>query len=507
MRFAPVLLLCISAAVSTRAGVVRGIVYERASGLPLARTVVRLQPVPQPGVENKPLSSRSSSSGTFVFTSVPDGLYFLVATRDPYFPSYYGQHRPDGRGAPIEVTKDSDLFAELRMYRKGALTGRVLDENGIGMQDVPVVAYRAQLPFRAAGRGIADDRGVYRIFGLDPGTYWVRTAPYTLDDGEGRLPTFSREGLQISESVTHVARLDEDTPDADVRPFPGRLFRLTGRLLCNASPVPVFVTLSSETGRKKVESKCMQTYSFEGLAPGSYEVFGQMQMENGPAGFIELQLDRASENGDLPIGPLSRVEFLIRRAGASGPANLPVTILGHRQDLSESGEDMEIPQRGYLAPGHWEFTARVPSGDYVESITNPITLRREQSNPTIHAADWFDIFIDPRNYVQVTVAVSDQAVKMQGKVTSSGNPVPGAPVFLWPVAESTRRSLHGYRETIADTAGSFSFDSLPPGDYRLLATFDALAMDEEKLDEARAVTLHIDAAANPNADLTLWIAP
>lgn len=503
MRSALALILCIAA----HAGVVRGIVYEHASGLPLARTIVILQPVPQPGVENKPLQTRASTSGTFVFPTVPDGLYFLRAQRDPYFPAYYGQRRPDGRGKPVEILKDTDLFAELRMYRKGAVTGRVLDENGIGMQDVPVVAYRARLPLRAAGRGIADDRGMYRIFGLEPGNYWVRTVPHTLDDGEGLLPTFGREGRQISESAAHLIRLDEDTPDADVRPFPGRLFRLRGRALCDPSPVPVFITLSSETGQKKAESRCMQTFTFEGLAPGSYEIFAQMQMENGPAGFTELQLEHGSENGDVPISPLSGVDFLIRRAGATGRANIPITILGHRQDLSDSGEDHEIPLHGSLAPGHWELTANVPPGYFVESITTPATLRREQSNPTIHSPDWFEVFIETRGYAQIVVTVSDQAVQMQGKVTSDGNAVPGAPVFLWPVAENTRRSLHGYREITADTAGNFSFDGLPPGDYRLLATFDALTIDEEKLDEARAATVHIDSATKPDANLILWIAP
>jgi hypothetical protein len=305
----------------------------------MARTVVRLQPVPKAGAENKPLQTRAGTGGAFAFPAVPDGLYFLVATREPYFPAYYGQRRPDGHGAPIEVNKDTDLFAELRMYRKGAITGRVLDENGIGMQDVPVIAYRARLPLRAAGRGIADDRGVYRIFGLEPGKYWVRSVEHTLDDGEGRLPTYGSEGRQISESVIHAVQLDEDSTDADVRPFPGRLFRLRGRPLCDVGPV--IVTISSETGRKTQQGQCMQWYTFEGLAPGAYEVFAQKALENGDAGFSEIQLDHNVDNGDVQLSPLARVDFMVRRAGGSGLANIPITIIGHRQDLSESGEDKE----------------------------------------------------------------------------------------------------------------------------------------------------------------------
>ena len=504
MRLALVMLTIGAAA---EAGVVRGVVYEHVSGLPLARTSIRLQPVPRPGVTTQPLLTRAGSSGTFVFQNVPDGLYLLIATRDPYFPAAYGQRRPDGQGTPIEVTKDSDLFTDLRMYRKGAVTGRVLDENGIGMQDFDVVAYRARLPLRAAGRAVSDDRGVYRIHGLDPGKYWVRTVAHTLDDGEGRLPTFGREGREISESHVHPVRLDEDAAEADVRPFPGRLFTLRGRLLCDApAPPELTVTLSNESGRRTIRGNCLGTYSFEGLAPGVYEVFAAKDGEGADAGFAELQLEANSNNGDVRISPLPRTDFIVRRAGGSGAANIQVTIYGHRQDYSENEGDKEIPQRAMLAPGHWEFTVRTPSGTFVQAMTNAASVRRSQS-AIIHPPDWFDLFIEGRGFSQASIVVSDQAATMQGAVTRDTKGIPGAPVFLWPMEESARRSLHGWRQTITDVDGHFKFDSLPPGDYRMLATFDLTDIDLEKLDEARAITVHVDAAGSATAELALWIAP
>jgi len=159
----------IAAAFAARAGVIRGVVLEHASGRPLARSIVRLQPVPRPGNTANPMQTRASPSGAFEFSAVPDGLYLVIATRDYYFPTGYGQRRPNGQGMPVAVDKDSSLFAELRMRRMGVVTGRVLDENDIGMTNVGVVAYRARFPLHAVGRGVSDDRGVYRIFGLDPG--------------------------------------------------------------------------------------------------------------------------------------------------------------------------------------------------------------------------------------------------------------------------------------------------------------------------------------------------
>jgi hypothetical protein len=107
----------------------------------------------------------------------------------------------------------------------------------------------------------------------------------------------------------------------------------------------------------------------------------------------------------------------------------------------------------------------------------------------------------------VVITLSDRAASLQGAVMKDAKGVPGAPVFLWPIDEAARRSLHGYRESIADTDGHFSFAGLPPGDYRMLATFDLADIDDEKLEEARAVTVHVDAGASASTELNLWIAP
>jgi hypothetical protein len=124
----------------------------------------------------------------------------LIATREFFLPAAYGQRRPSGQGTPIQVTADLLLFAELQMRRMGAITGRVLDENNVGACRVPVLAYLARLPLRIGGEAESDDRGVYRIYGLEPGKYWIRTAARILDDGFQILPTFGPELREAHES-------------------------------------------------------------------------------------------------------------------------------------------------------------------------------------------------------------------------------------------------------------------------------------------------------------------
>lgn len=503
------LLISIAVAVSLHAGVIHGVVLEQASGRPLARTVVRLEPVPKPNVNSgPPVATRAGRSGQFIFQGVAPGFYLLSGSRTGYFPAAYGQRLPIGRGTPIEVTADSNFFTELRLRHKGALTGRILDENGVATSGIPVVAYRARLPLRSAGTATSDDRGVYRIHGLDPGKYWVRSGAQTLDDGSGWLPTFGPQAREVRDARIHQVTVDSDTADADISPEPGALFRIGGVVTCD-TPGLVTVTLSSETGRRRVQTGCgfPYTYAFEALSPTVYELSATIQ--NAPsAGFLELFVDRDTESANIQILQLPPVEIEVRHAGSNAVANIPVTLIGRRQDLSESEPEREIASpRASLQPGHWEFRARLPAGHYVESIVNLRVMSRRLAKPE-RPSDWFDVFIEPRVPARIRITVSDQAGQIVGRVLGEASkPVPGVPVFLWPVAESARRSLSGPLQVLSDTDGRFRFESLPAGDYRVLASFDVNEIDWDLLEVSRAPVVRAEASQTANIDLPVWIAP
>ena len=497
--------ILLAAAFSLQAGTIQGVVLEHSSGRPLSRTVVRLEPVATTGSSKgqPPLATRAGRSGQFVFPSVAPGSYLLIVAREGYFPAAYGQRLPTGRGTPIEIAADSNRFAELRLRHQGALSGRVLDENGVGAAGVAVVAYRARLPLRSSGSATSDDRGVFRIHGLEPGKYWVRSAAHTLDDGSGWLPTFGSQAREVHEARVHQVAVDVDTTDTDVIPEPGALFRLSGIITCD-SLGPVIVTLSSETGRRSTQTGCSYPYRFDGLAPGPYEVFAKLQ-DAPPSGFLELYVDHDTEAANVQVLQLPTVDIEVRRAGSN--ADIPVTLIGRRQDVSETETAQEISGRHVtLAPGHWEFRARAPAGQYVESIAS---LRNAPRRPwkVERVSDWFDVFIEPRANSRIRISVGDQAGQIAGRVMTDSKPVPGAPVFLWPVAESTRRSVGGSRQVLSDTEGRFQFDSLPPGDYRVLASFDVNEIDEDLIEMSRAGVVRADASQTATVDLPLWVAP
>ncbi len=501
-------LILLAVAGCVQAGTIQGVVLEHASGRPLARSIVRLDPVPQSsGSQGHPLSQRVGLSGTFVFPTIDPGIYLLTVAHDGYFPGAFGQRVPLGHPVPIEVTADSTLFAEVRLRHKGAVMGRIFDENGVGAAGIPVVAYRARLPMRLAGSALSDDRGVFRIPGLEAGKYWVRSEAYRLVDGTGWLPTFGTVAREVREARVQQVTYDNDTPDADISPETGALFRIGGQIICGAVG-PLVVTLSSETGRRSMQTECpanfQTSYHFEGLAPGVHEVFAELE-GGAAAGFTELYLEHEM-NVNLLVTPATAAEFEVLRASSYAELHIPIKVFGRRQDLAEVETEQEIKlPRATLSPGHWEMRAVVPGGQYVESIEAQRGSPRRTWNVE-HPSDWFEVYIDSR-YNRIQISVSSRAATIAGKVTADGKPAPGAPVFLWPVAESARRSLNGSLQTLTDVEGRYRFDSLPPGEYRALASFDVNEIDQDLMELSQAAVVHAAALQIATIDLSVWVAP
>lgn len=457
------------------AGTISGVLLDQLSGYPLSRSLVRLEPLPGSPLTLRPLQTRSGRSGQFVFAAVPPGQYRLTAQRTGYFAIGYAQRRPTGQARPITVTTNSTTFAELRAHRLGAISGIVLDENSIGIPGTPVLAYPARLPLRVASRAIADDRGIYRISGLAPGKYWVRTGAHRLEDDSGLLPTFSPQASQSRDANVYPIRLGVETTDATIRPDPGNLFSLTVPVQC-AGP-PVNVTLTSESLLQSATIPCPGQHKFENLPPGPYQILAENP--TGTQTALELLVLNHDTLRALQLADLPRLRI--------EPNKVP--LLARRNNLYDLTPFRPVVPP--LLPGLWEFVATTPHPRYATFIR--LDRSRESHN----------LFLDPRSSNYLLVTLSEQAGQVQGIVKDS----PGIPVFLWPVSEANRQILGGPRDLIADTEGRFSFLGLPPGDYRLLATFDQTTMDFETLEEARAGVIPVSASQTTNVELTNWLAP
>jgi uncharacterized protein (DUF2141 family) len=138
--------------------------------------------------------------GRFAFGNLPAGRYTIKASKPAYVATAYGAKRPGGTGTPLALTAGQQVDGlTLRLARGAVIAGVVKSQSGEPFANVQVLAARTD---RLASPGpvnpnagelfSTDDRGAYRIFGLDPGEYVVAAIPRVTGIGDMLVMT-SRE--------------------------------------------------------------------------------------------------------------------------------------------------------------------------------------------------------------------------------------------------------------------------------------------------------------------------
>lgn len=156
-------------------GRIAGRVLGADNGRPIARALVGLVAPELPGGR----SALTDSSGAFEFIELPSGRYTLTASKAGYVGLSFGQRRPLQAGTPLQLADGQELKAvDFRLPRGSAITGHVYDENGDPLPGAAVRAGRYQYgqgrrQLVPAGTARTDDRGEYRVWGLNPGEYYV----------------------------------------------------------------------------------------------------------------------------------------------------------------------------------------------------------------------------------------------------------------------------------------------------------------------------------------------
>lgn len=141
------------------------------------------------------MTAVTDDRGRFSCARLPAGRYSVSVTREGWVPGAYGARRPLRAGTPIALAAGQRAGIVIRMMRGAVITGTLLDETGQPAVNTGVVAMRSTLQngerrLIALGvPGLTDDRGVYRIYGLPPGDYFVGAAPHSRAGSELQATT------------------------------------------------------------------------------------------------------------------------------------------------------------------------------------------------------------------------------------------------------------------------------------------------------------------------------
>ena len=431
---------------------IRGVVLENLTGRPVARTTVVAQPIPEtPGATR---SVRSDLNGAFEIPGLAGGAWLVVATRRGFAPTQYGK-------GPVKLDENATVEVSVRLRRFAAIIGTVLDENDVGLQEHDVVAYRNARPPVLVARAKTDDRGVYRMEGLMPGSYFLRTVGREYDEGS-YLHTFSRETTRVEEARPVEVKFDDEIAGVDIRPLPGRLVVLAGRI---SGPGPTTVYLNSDTGTQMVAADKAGNFRFPPTPPASYELYAQGRDA------VAWQALQLFQNTDIRVtlGPFPELRLTVKDA-AGEPVE--AQILVRRVDLAGVGKPATLRDAGrVLAPGRYEFSLAPSVLHYAMGV---------------RPDGWQQVVVIGPDPVDVKFTLSTKPATLRGVVRNAAREVvAGASVHL-----------AGLRTVVTDLEGRFEFYGLPPGTYRMQASFDAP-------DEGAFQAIAIEEGQNLSIDLDL----
>ncbi len=174
------------AAVGT--GSITGVVSADGAGTPVRRARVTLTG----GEVRTPRSTVTNDEGQFGFVALPAGRYTMTASKAGYVNIAYGAKRPGRPGTPIQLADAQKLEkANISLPKGSVVTGVVVDENGEPSPGTQVRVMRyvmrtGEKTLEQSGQDQTDDRGIYRIYGLQPGEYVVSASPRNMNIGDMR---------------------------------------------------------------------------------------------------------------------------------------------------------------------------------------------------------------------------------------------------------------------------------------------------------------------------------
>jgi len=463
----------------------------------------------------------TGTDGTFQMENLPEGRFTVQALKSGYISLQYGQRRPLQSGTPIQLSAGQELKnVDFSLPHGGAISGRVLDENNDPMPGIPVsvLEYRYMQGARTlspSGSAQTDDRGEYRVWGLNPGDYYISATPPQAPAGpgaRGQGPAFAGRGAPARGS-TNI-----DTPVLGYAPtyYPGvasagdarpvtlglssevndvsfsvllvRTARVTGRVV-NADGTPATGTLnltSDDPGRRNGPGGRAfgapiagdGQFSFVNIPPGRYVLRARPGNPNGRGRGGNVTPMFASTpvlvNGDdvsgisLVLAPGASVSgaatFQVTQSAApSNPNQFRVTAPSADFDFASTSPQASIdPKTGAfnidgLEPGMRILQAQTPRGWMLKSVTID---GREITDTAFEVKSGQKI-------ANVALVFTDKIGEMNGTVSDSrGAPVTEYTVIVFPEDQTFWRPMSRRIVTARpDQNGKYQIRGLPSGSY------------------------------------------
>jgi uncharacterized protein (DUF2141 family) len=529
--------------------------------------VVDAEPQPQPvrraivtlsGAEiARGRATISDDNGHFVFDDLPAGRFMVSVTKAAYLTGTYGATRPGRPGVPLQLATGQHVMdIRITLPRGAAITGALRDMTGEPAANMVVVAFRVPPPgavqtLVTTATGSSDDRGVYRIYGLMPGTYLVATA-MRLGVAQADISVMStaeidrvlRE-LQQKTGVSTAAPMP--SPARDLVPpgtyayapafYPGvaspvgattlkvaageeragvdfavrytRMATIQGTLRSPDGTVPsvqfaintLGLRLQSLLGSTPTfsteKTASTRAFKYTNTAPGRYAISVRTASDllMWARAEVEVSGDDISDL-ELVLQPAIRLRGRVVFDGSTAPpGSLSVTLTasngagGGAAGTTQLGNIAVYPA-AVDAEGTFELTGIIPES-YRLSTTVPSASGWLLRSAVVNGWDVLDypFEIGAANISGAVLTFTDRHTQLSGTLTTASSAVaPGYFIAVFPTDRTLWRwQSRRIQSARTGTDGRWILKDLPPGEYLIAALTD---LDpEDLLDPAMLETL------------------
>ena len=463
--------------------------------------------------------------GNFRVNGLETGLYLVTANSpaytnvpsDPDAPKYYRL----GDSARVEMVKG------------GAITGTVTSTIG-----EPVVGVRVRATMIRDAKGLpgrlpgnieqsTDDRGIYRIYGLAPGTYLVSAGGSSfitsLSPFETDVPTFAPSSTRDTAAEISVRSGEDVLVDIRYRGEPGHSISGSVKVL-GTSNVSIALRRPGSTIpiANTIQIPGSRGFIVNGLADGDYYLMAQENIIN-PATPGQLTL-AFSEPKKVTVkgADVTGVELVTKSLGSiSGkillepskvpecqgkrPPEMAEMLVRFRRPDKETEQDEAQGLRSFagsaspdangvfalrnLRMGSYQFEPRFYARYwYLQSIT--MNSAGAKPGRVDAAANWTALK-SGEQLSNLNITLAEGAASVHGKVpvTDAASP-PAVVVYLIPNDRDKVDDVLRYFVTDVDPDGTFTFNNLAPGKYLALTqtTVDPQIATLAKLRQPDATT-------------------
>lgn len=446
----------------------------------------------------------TDEDGNYRLTRLPAGRFTIMPVAKAYVVGDSGNYKQPGQAVNVAEGESIEKI-DFALVRGGVITGRITDAEGR-----PIIGELVNVASEDGSRGASamynfsqsglqtDDRGVYRLYGLDPGKYKVSVGR-AASGGEatGMGPGGSQYMLTYYPGVAEASKaeaieINEGSEVANIDITPGKFARgysVSGRVIDANSNQPVanaFIAYSTVSDENQAlgqmnftgsQSDANGKFHLEGLEPGHYAAFtmtiGHENTYSDPTPFY------------ISSGDVTGIEIKVKRGATlegvavvennSDPAVAAllqsISIYAYVYDVKSTSAP-SFSQSKINSDGSFRFTGLSPGTARINLTGFPTPPRGLELVRTELQG------LEQQNGIEVTAGARVTGVRLvftygTGKIRGELKTQDGD----WPEDLGVSLSIqavggasHPYRRSVeVDARGHFLAENIPPGTYDLKA--------------------------------------